>query len=98
MTVTLERNGDELTMHVEGRLDTLTSGEFEEKLETSLDGVRHLILDFKELDYISSAGLRTILTAVELMSDRGDLKITNVNEDIRETLEITGFLDVLDIM
>jgi len=98
MTVTLERNGDELTMHVEGRLDTLTSGEFEEKLETSLDGVRHLILDFKELDYISSAGLRTILTAVELMSDRGDLKITNVNEDIRETLEITGFLDELDIM
>ena len=98
MTVTLERNGDELTMHVEGRLDTLTSGEFEEKLETSLDGVRHLILDFKELDYISSAGLRTILTAVELMSDRGDLKIMNVNEDIRETLEITGFLDELDIM
>lgn len=98
MTVTLERNGDELTMHVEGRLDTLTSGEFEEKLETSLGGVRHLILDFKELDYISSAGLRTILTAVELMSARGDLKITNVNEDIRETLEITGFLDELDIM
>ena len=67
----MERNGDNLTMHVEGRLDTLTAPQFEEKLRTSVAGIRHLTLDFQDLYYVSSAGLRSILTASELLSGQG---------------------------
>ena len=80
-----------------GRLDTTTSSEFESELEASLNDVKKLVLDFKELAYISSAGLRVILKVQKLMSGKGSMKITGVNAMVMEVFEITGFTDILTI-
>lgn len=78
-----------------GRLDTTTASEFEKELETSLTGVTELVLDLKELSYISSAGLRVILKAQKQMNAQGSMKVTGANEMIMEVFEITGFSDIL---
>lgn len=80
-----------------GRLDTVTAPELEQALKESLDGVSALTLDFGKLDYISSAGLRVLLSAQKTMSRQGAMKLTNVNETIMEIFEVTGFTDVLTI-
>lgn len=88
-------NEKELTMNLEGRLDTVTSPELEAEL--SLDGVEKLVFNFEKLDYISSAGLRLLLMAQKTMNKQGEMVITNVNETIMEVFEITGFCDILTI-
>ena len=80
-----------------GRLDTTTAPEFEDELVASLDGVKKLVLDFKDVAYISSAGLRVILKVQKLMSANGAMKITGVNSMVMEVFEITGFADILTI-
>jgi len=80
-----------------GRLDTVTAQELEQAIKESLDGVSALTLDFGKLDYISSAGLRVLLSAQKAMSRQGAMKLTNVNETIMEIFEVTGFTDVLTI-
>ena len=97
MQITKSRNGDELTVWPAGRLDTLTSGELESFLKEELPGTGSLILDLKDLEYISSAGLRVILSAHKTMMTQGTMKIINVNEIISEIFSVTGFTDVLDI-
>ena len=87
----------ELTVALEGRLDTLTSPELEEKLEPALEGVTKLIFDFEKLEYISSAGLRILLTAMQVMEEQGSMVVKNVCEEVREVFEITGFIDDLTI-
>jgi len=97
MTIIKTVNGTELTLALEGRLDTVTAPELEKELKESLDGAESLILDFSKLDYISSAGLRVLLSAHKMMVGKGGMKITNVNEIVAEVFEVTGFADILDI-
>ena len=80
-----------------GRLDTTTAPELEKELKDSLDGVSELTLDFAGLEYISSAGLRVLLSAQKIMNKQGRMKVTNVNETIAEIFEVTGFSDILTV-
>ena len=97
MTIDKKANGTELTMAFGGRMDTSTAPQFEAELKKSLDGVEKLVLDFENLEYISSAGLRVILTAQKIMNKKGTMVIRNVGEVIFEVFEITGFIDILTI-
>ena len=82
---------------LEGRLDTVTAPELEQALKEALDGVSELSLDFEKLDYISSAGLRVLLSAQKQMNRQGVMKLTNVSATIMEIFEVTGFSDILTI-
>ena len=98
MKISKTQNGTELAVALEGRLDTVTAPELEKELKGSLDGVSELTLDFAGLEYISSAGLRVLLSAQKIMSCKGGMKIKNVNETIMEIFEVTGFSDILNII
>lgn len=97
MTITKTKSGDNLTLALEGRLDTTTAPQLEAELKESLAGVTGLVLDMKELAYLSSAGLRVILGAQKQMNKQGGMVIHNVNETIMEVFEVTGFTDILTI-
>ena len=97
MTISKVQNGDELTIALEGRLDTTTAPELEKELKESLDGVDKLVFDFSKLEYISSAGLRVLLSAHKTMSGKGGMKVTHVNEIVDEVFNVTGFSDILTI-
>ena len=97
MTISKQQNGSALTLALEGRLDTTTSPELEKELKASQDGADSLVLDFSKLDYISSAGLRVLLSAHKQMSAKGGMKVTNVNEIVREVFDVTGFADILTV-
>ena len=97
MTITKELNGKDLTVALEGRLDTITAPELETELKASLDGVSKLTLDFSKLEYISSAGLRVLLSTQKRMNAQGSMTVTNVNATIMEIFEVTGFNDILTI-
>ena len=90
-------NGSELDVALEGRLDTLTAPTLESELEASVEGIDKLVMDFADLKYISSAGLRVLLTAHQQMEDRGGLLVKNTAPDIKEILDVTGFSDILNI-
>jgi anti-sigma B factor antagonist len=85
------------TIKISGRLDTATAPELEQAINALSDDVKKLILDMQELEYTSSAGLRVILKAQKMMIKRGNMKLINVNNDIMEVFDITGFLDILTI-
>ncbi len=97
MTITKKQNGTNLEIALEGRLDTTTAPELESELKNSLDGVDTLTMDFANLAYISSAGLRVLLSAHKTMAARGGMKITNVSEIVSEVFDVTGFADILTI-
>ena len=97
MTIQKTMNGTELTIALTGRLDTTTAPQLEKELKASIAGVETLILDFAALDYLSSAGLRVLLTAQKIMNKQGKMVIRNVNETIAEIFEVTGFCDILTI-
>ena len=97
MTINKSQNGDTLVISLEGRLDTVTAPELEAELKNSLEAVNSLVLNFSSLDYISSAGLRVLLSAHKAMSKKGGLKITNANEVVKEVFDVTGFADILTI-
>jgi len=97
MTIEKMRNNDELIMTLEGRLDTMTAPLLEAELKENVEGITKLVLDFKALEYISSAGLRVLLTAQKAMNKQGEMVIKNVNDTIAEVFEITGFADILTI-
>lgn len=97
MDINLEHAGTRLTVTVAGRLNTGTAPEFEEKLIPELKGVEELIIDFADLDYISSAGLRIVLTSQKIMNRQGTMVIRNVKPEIYEVFEMTGFVDFLTI-
>jgi anti-sigma B factor antagonist len=90
-------NGDTLVLSIEGRLDTTTAPILEAELTSSLDPISKLILDFSELKYVSSAGLRVLLAAQKKMNDKGGMVLRNVNDSIMEVFEITGFLKILTV-
>lgn len=99
MNIEKKENGTEITLVLSGRLDTTTAPQLEEKIQESLAGTQKLILDFEKLEYLSSAGLRVLLTGHKAMvKSGGQLEICHVNEVIHEVFEVTGFLDVLNIV
>ena len=97
MTITKKQNGSALEIALEGRLDTMTAPELEAELSTSMKNADSLVLDFSKLNYISSAGLRVLLSAHKVMSAKDGMKVTNVNEIVQEVFDVTGFADILDI-
>ena len=97
MNINKNLNGNQLTIALEGRLDTTTAPELEAELKASLDSVDSLIFDLDKLEYISSAGLRVLLSAQKNMSKKGGMKVTHVNEIVQEVFEVTGFSDILEI-
>ncbi len=97
MTIKKIKNADKLTLAVEGRLETITAPELESVVNSELDGVTALTFDFSDLDYISSAGLRILLSAQKVMRKQGSMEIIGANEIVKEIFEITGFLDILTI-
>ena len=97
MTIEKKVNGNALEIALEGRLDTMTAPELEAELNQSLGSADSLTLDFSKLEYISSAGLRVLLSAHKIMSAKGGMKVTNVNEIVQEVFEVTGFADILNI-
>lgn len=97
MEIKQDLNGTTLVLSLSGRLDAVTAGELEKVITGSLDGVTELIFDMKDLSYIASAGLRTLLVAQKRMKKQGDMRLRNVQEDVREVLDMTGFVDFLQI-
>ena len=97
MTITKKQNGSHLDLALEGRLDTTTAPQLEAELKQSVNGVTELVLDFSGLEYLSSAGLRVLLSAQKVMNKQGSMVIKNVNETIMEIFEVTGFADILTI-
>ena len=98
MEVTKERDGNRLTVKVEGKIDTLTAPELEAAIDGGLEGVDRLVFDFAKLDYTSSAGLRVLLRAQQTMDGKdGEMTVRNVNDMVMEIFEETGFTNILDI-
>ena len=97
MIITKEQNDTSLLIRLKGRLDTNSAPDLEEELMASLDKVTDLTFDIQELDYISSAGLRVLLSAQKIMNKQGSMKLTGVSDSIREIFEVTGFIDILTI-
>ena len=97
LTINKNKENEKLQVALEGRLDTTTAPQLEGELKNSFDGVKELVLDFENLEYISSAGLRVLLSVCKLMRKQGSMKVTNVNEAVQEVLDVTGFSDILTI-
>lgn len=98
MTINHTENGAALTVTLDGRLDTVTAPQLEAFLKEHLDGKTALSLDFASLAYISSAGLRVLLSTQKAMNGKGTMTVCNVNAEIAEIFDITGFADILTIV
>ena len=97
MTIEIKRNAEETIIELVGRLDTATAPSLDKTISNDIEGTKNLVLDFKSLKYISSAGLRVLLGAQKKMQKIGSMKVINVCEDVMEVFEITGFVDILTI-
>ena len=98
MEVKFNKQDSNLTVVISGNIDTVTAPELESKLQENLSDVKDLVLDFAAVDYISSAGLRVILMTNQLMEDvDGNMTVKNVNEDVRDVFEMTGFDSLLNL-
>ena len=97
MTINKKQEGTALTVALEGRLDTVTAPQLEGELRSSVNGITELIFDLSALDYVSSAGLRVLLSAQKVMNRQGEMKIRNVKPEIMEIFDVTGFVDILNI-
>ena len=97
MTIEIKKNVDELVLEITGRVDTITAPALEKTINENFGEVKNFILDFKNIEYISSAGLRVLLGAQKKMSQIGSMKIKNVREEVMEVFEMTGFADILNI-
>ena len=97
MTIEIKRNAEETTIELVGRLDTTTAPALDKTITEDLGETKSLILDLKGLEYISSAGLRVLLSAQKKMQKIGSMKVTGVCEEVMEVFEMTGFADILTI-
>lgn len=98
MEIIKSKNDNQFTIGLKGRLDTTTAPELETVINTEVDGISELEFDFTELEYISSAGLRVLLSAQKKMNTLGSMKVKNVSETVMDVFEITGFSDILTIV
>ena len=97
MTVEIKKSVEEVVLQVTGRLDTTTAPALDKAIAENMSGIKSLVLDFKALEYISSAGLRVLLSAQKKMQQIGSMKVINVCEEVMEVFDITGFADILTI-
>ena len=97
MTIEIKKNADELVLEITGRLDTITAPALDKTINENLGEIKCLILDFKNLEYISSAGLRVLLSTQKKLQQKGTMKLKNVREEVMEVFEITGFVDILTV-
>ena len=97
LTISKTIDNGKAVLAPEGRLDTLTAPEMESAIKEILPGLNELTLDFAKLEYISSAGLRVLLSAQKVMNNQGKMTVTNVNETIMEIFDVTGFSEILTI-
>ena len=97
LNIVKSKEGKSLNIALEGRLDTTTAPELEAELKTELTDTEKLVMDFEKLEYISSAGLRVLLSAQKIMNKQGEMKLIHVNDVINEIFEVTGFSDILNI-
>ena len=97
MTIEIKRNAEETIIELVGRLDTTTAPALDKAISRDIEGTKKLVIDFKSLEYISSAGLRVLLGAQKKMQKIGSMKIINVCEEVMEVFEMTGFADILVI-
>lgn len=97
LSIQKERSNNQLTLNLEGRLDSNSAPELDVELKTDLDGISRLVLNLSELGYLSSAGLRVVLSAQKQMNKQGEMIVTGVNETIMEIFTVTGFADILTI-
>ena len=97
MTITKTQEGTKLTVAIEGELNTNTAPNLEKEFETCLDGITSLVIDAQNMEYISSAGLRALFGAAEVMQENGDMCVINSSEEVRNVFEVTGFVDIIDV-
>ena len=97
MNINIEKENGKVLMKIEGRLDTTTAPELEKAINGEGDELKSLVLDFKGVDYISSAGLRVLLTAQKKMNAQGDMELRGVNEAVMDVFEMPGFAAILVI-
>lgn len=97
MNIIVNKNGSTVEFMLDGRLDTTTSPELDAAIKDNIAGMQVLYIDMKDLRYISSAGLRVILSAQKLMNRQGKMIIRNAGEAIMDVFEVTGFVDILTI-
>ena len=90
-------NGTSLWVTLEGRLDSNTSPEMERSVKESIEGMTEIVLNFDKLTYVSSAGLRVLLTLQQATAGKSSMYIVNCNDDIKDIFEMTGFLDILEL-
>ena len=90
-------NADEMTFVLEGRLDTTTAPDLEAQIKDQLDGITKLTFDIEQLRYISSAGLRVLLSAQKVMNRQGTMVIRNVCPEVMEIFDVSGFSEILSI-
>lgn len=97
MNILKTQDGTALTVAIEGRLDTVTAPQLEGELRSAVNGISELIFDLGALDYVSSAGLRVLLSAQKVMNKQGTMIVRNAKPEIMEIFEVTGFTDILNI-
>ena len=97
MNIEKIKNDNEVILVLSGRLDTTTAPQLDAMIQEVTPNISSLVLDFTDLDYLSSSGLRVLLAAQKIMNKQGTMVIRHVNETIAEVFEITGFVDILTI-
>lgn len=97
MTIEIKKDAEEMILEITGRLDTITAPSLDKTINENLDEIKSLVFDFKCLEYVSSAGLRVLLSAQKKMQQCGSMKLKNVREEVMDVLEMTGFADILTI-
>ncbi len=97
MTIDIISKDNQMILSLSGRLDATNAPKLEAELKKSIEGVKKLVFDFQELEYISSAGLRVLLNAQKIMNNQGEMTVRNINDTISDVFEITGFVDILTI-
>ena len=95
MNIKKKKDGSTLTVAISGRIDTVTAPEADASINESLDGAESLVLDFTNVDYISSAGLRMLLSLQKKMMKKGGMKLVGVNDAVNDVFEVTGFDEIL---
>ena len=97
MTIEIKKNATETIIEIVGRLDTIAAPALDKTINEDIAGTENLVLDVKEMEYISSAGLRVLLSAQKKMQKIGSMKVINVREEVMDVFEMTGFADILVI-